>query len=416
MLSPEIIVSSKAVGNRTSTNNQDNDNLSVKASLGGGGGGRGKTTTGSSTAKALPIPPASRCPRCDSPNTKFCYYNNYSLAQPRHFCKTCRRYWTKGGALRNVPIGGGCRKNNKSKSKSSSTTSTSSVDYSSKDYSSTSYLFSDNIPVSGGSGFLLNSSLFHGLNSLSSSSLGVCHQHDQLGGRIPFSLLNSSATTGTTTSCFDVDATAGSLMNVGGFSTYNDNLAGSSSTPAFRRDQQETCPSTVTNGYHRDHLTSSIESLSNMNQELHWKLQQQRLAMLFGVRNHQHNQYSNTSFNTSSEVSGLNIENQLQHAQKLPLPVSFQNMEISKQEATGAISIDQIVGLQRGIHDASDDSAQNTTDQWSIFDKYNSNTSNNSTPINTVTTGANEKVIGSWNDIQAWNTTTTGHQHFAPLL
>ncbi|GER30842.1 zinc finger protein [Striga asiatica] len=30
---------------------------------------------------------------------------------PRHFCKTCRRYWTKGGALRNVPIGGGCRKN-----------------------------------------------------------------------------------------------------------------------------------------------------------------------------------------------------------------------------------------------------------------------------------------------------------------
>ncbi|GLU13613.1 hypothetical protein SLE2022_302390 [Rubroshorea leprosula] len=52
-----------------------------------------------------------RCPRCDSSNTKFCYYNNYNLTQPRHFCKTCRRYWTKGGALRNVPIGGGCRKN-----------------------------------------------------------------------------------------------------------------------------------------------------------------------------------------------------------------------------------------------------------------------------------------------------------------
>ncbi|OEL31613.1 Dof zinc finger protein DOF1.7 [Dichanthelium oligosanthes] len=51
-----------------------------------------------------------RCPRCDSPNTKFCYYNNYNLAQPRHFCKACRRYWTKGGHLRNVPVGGGCRK------------------------------------------------------------------------------------------------------------------------------------------------------------------------------------------------------------------------------------------------------------------------------------------------------------------
>ncbi|GJZ51528.1 DOF zinc finger protein DOF5.7 [Tanacetum coccineum] len=58
-------------------------------------------------------PPAKqilKCPRCDSPNTKFCYYNNYSLTQPRHFCKTCRMYWTKGGTLRNVPIGGGCRK------------------------------------------------------------------------------------------------------------------------------------------------------------------------------------------------------------------------------------------------------------------------------------------------------------------
>ncbi|GMI94077.1 hypothetical protein HRI_003077000 [Hibiscus trionum] len=55
-----------------------------------------------------------RCPRCDSSNTKFCYYNNYNLTQPRHFCKTCRRYWTKGGALRNVPIGGGCRKNRSS--------------------------------------------------------------------------------------------------------------------------------------------------------------------------------------------------------------------------------------------------------------------------------------------------------------
>ncbi|KAA0035300.1 dof zinc finger protein DOF5.3-like [Cucumis melo var. makuwa] len=26
---------------------------------------------------------ALRCPRCDSTNTKFCYYNNYSLSQPR---------------------------------------------------------------------------------------------------------------------------------------------------------------------------------------------------------------------------------------------------------------------------------------------------------------------------------------------
>ncbi|KAG8391962.1 hypothetical protein BUALT_Bualt01G0241800 [Buddleja alternifolia] len=54
------------------------------------------------------------CPRCHSTNTKFCYYNNYSLTQPRYFCKTCRRYWTAGGTLRNVPVGGGSRKNKKS--------------------------------------------------------------------------------------------------------------------------------------------------------------------------------------------------------------------------------------------------------------------------------------------------------------
>lgn len=53
------------------------------------------------------------CPRCDSTNTKFCYYNNYSLTQPRYFCKSCRRYWTKGGTLRNIPVGGGSRKNKK---------------------------------------------------------------------------------------------------------------------------------------------------------------------------------------------------------------------------------------------------------------------------------------------------------------
>ncbi|XWS38013.1 hypothetical protein CRYUN_Cryun19dG0094300 [Craigia yunnanensis] len=60
---------------------------------------------------------ALNCPRCNSTNTKFCYYNNYSLSQPRYFCKTCRRYWTEGGSLRNVPVGGGSRKNKRSSSK-----------------------------------------------------------------------------------------------------------------------------------------------------------------------------------------------------------------------------------------------------------------------------------------------------------
>ncbi|KAI5011684.1 hypothetical protein ZWY2020_013821 [Hordeum vulgare] len=66
---------------------------------------------------------AINCPRCNSTNTKFCYYNNYSLQQPRYFCKTCRRYWTEGGSLRNVPVGGGSRKNKRSSSSSSASAS-----------------------------------------------------------------------------------------------------------------------------------------------------------------------------------------------------------------------------------------------------------------------------------------------------
>ncbi|XAR71610.1 hypothetical protein NMG60_11017968 [Bertholletia excelsa] len=67
---------------------------------------------------------ALNCPRCNSTNTKFCYYNNYSLSQPRYFCKTCRRYWTEGGSLRNVPVGGGSRKNKRSSTSSSPSSTT----------------------------------------------------------------------------------------------------------------------------------------------------------------------------------------------------------------------------------------------------------------------------------------------------
>ncbi|KAJ7968582.1 Dof zinc finger protein like [Quillaja saponaria] len=61
-----------------------------------------------------------QCPRCQSLNTKFCYYNNYSLSQPRYFCKACKRYWTQGGTLRNIPVGGGCRKGKRAKTSASS--------------------------------------------------------------------------------------------------------------------------------------------------------------------------------------------------------------------------------------------------------------------------------------------------------
>ncbi|KAM7263666.1 hypothetical protein ACFE04_001349 [Oxalis oulophora] len=88
-------------------------------------GGGGSIRPGSMSDRArlanVPMPEAAlKCPRCESTNTKFCYFNNYSLSQPRHFCKTCRRYWTRGGALRSVPVGGGCRRNKRSSSKAKS--------------------------------------------------------------------------------------------------------------------------------------------------------------------------------------------------------------------------------------------------------------------------------------------------------
>ncbi|XP_010503351.1 PREDICTED: cyclic dof factor 3-like [Camelina sativa] len=71
------------------------------------------TADGKTLKKPTKILP---CPRCKSMETKFCYYNNYNINQPRHFCKACQRYWTAGGTMRNVPVGAGRRKNKSSSS------------------------------------------------------------------------------------------------------------------------------------------------------------------------------------------------------------------------------------------------------------------------------------------------------------
>uniref|UniRef100_A0A0E0LIR5 Dof zinc finger protein n=1 Tax=Oryza punctata TaxID=4537 RepID=A0A0E0LIR5_ORYPU len=89
----------------------------------GGGASSARPASMAERARMAKIPqpePGLKCPRCDSTNTKFCYFNNYSLTQPRHFCKACRRYWTRGGALRNVPVGGGCRRNKRGSKPSNS--------------------------------------------------------------------------------------------------------------------------------------------------------------------------------------------------------------------------------------------------------------------------------------------------------
>ncbi|KAK8962605.1 Dof zinc finger protein DOF5.7 [Platanthera guangdongensis] len=170
---------------------------SKPTSSGGGFGGTG--------AAAGLLPPAQnlKCPRCNSPNTKFCYYNNYSLSQPRYFCKSCRRYWTKGGSLRNVPVGGGCRKS-KTKSKSSSP---SSLSYSSSNFS--------HLPltIAGAAAGNINMNPVPELTAGAAASMDQLHIHHNYGS-----------------------------------------------------------------------IASSIESLSCMNQDLHWRLQQQRLqVMRFGA-------------------------------------------------------------------------------------------------------------------------------------
>ncbi|KAJ0477988.1 putative transcription factor C2C2-Dof family [Helianthus annuus] len=112
----EILAPNSAISSNNNSNG--NSNLSKPSS-----------SSSSFERRARPQKAAAvNCPRCDSTNTKFCYYNNYSLSQPRYFCKTCRRYWTEGGTLRNIPVGGGSRKNKRS---SASTTTSSTSSYSS---------------------------------------------------------------------------------------------------------------------------------------------------------------------------------------------------------------------------------------------------------------------------------------------
>lgn len=78
-----------------------------------------------------------KCPRCDSMQTKFCYFNNYSASQPRHFCKSCKRYWTDGGTLRNVPHGGATSQRRPKRARISPSTSIASPSSSSSSLSHT---------------------------------------------------------------------------------------------------------------------------------------------------------------------------------------------------------------------------------------------------------------------------------------
>ncbi|KAF9678608.1 hypothetical protein SADUNF_Sadunf07G0052200 [Salix dunnii] len=285
------------------------------------------STSNRKTATTRPQEQALKCPRCESPNTKFCYYNNYSLTQPRHFCKTCRRYWTKGGALRNVPIGGGCRKNKKIKSSTR-------LSRESKD--------------SSGSSEIAGFNFFHGLSPTVDFNLGglsfprLNPSQNGLYSHFPSFGDVSAAAVSVTSPCFSLDPSENSG---GGSMNINTNLP------------------------------SSIESLSCINQDLHWKLQQQRLAMLFGTgENHK----------DGSTVSTDPIESQGHK----PQPIMFENLEISKPQVLCAAGNSRKEGAASG----------DTATEWFFGNSYSQVTA---TPTNASNNGNNDNT-GNWNGVQAW--------------
>ncbi|KAE8709600.1 Dof zinc finger protein DOF5.3 [Hibiscus syriacus] len=255
-----------------------------------------------------------KCPRCDSPNTKFCYYNNYSLSQPRHFCKTCRRYWTKGGALRNVPIGCGCRKNKKMKP-SSRLSCESRGSASSSEMGGLKFLHE----ISPAVDFQLGGLSFPRLNP--SRATGIYNQFASFGdGNSPFL-------------CLDPSSSSSFLM---GFSNYPN------------------C------------------SLSCAIQEMESSFNQQRLAMFFDGENQKEN-----SSTTAYSAPPLD-ENQA----KKPLPILFQNLEVSKSENIST------AGNPR----------KDTSNEWFLGNSY-------AAPVTqTPTTSSNWNGVQPWNDFHQYST------------
>ncbi|CAN4114808.1 unnamed protein product [Withania somnifera] len=327
---------------------------------------------------------ALNCPRCDSPNTKFCYYNNYSLSQPRHFCKTCRR-----GALRNVPIGGGCRKNKKIKTCSSS-----------------SRFSGDSKDAISGSSDIGGLKFFHGLSPAMDFQLGglnfprLSNNSTSAGGSI-FNQFSSFGDLSTTTnsaanigssSCFSLDPSGSCSGSLLGFNNFPFSSSSMLKQGIGRVQEMGSM------GVHHGTMASSIESLSSINQDLHWKLQQQRLAMLFGGENQKEN--------IVSPSIPLDDQHQNQIQIQKPQTILFQNLEISSsskqqedhQEATAFGSNNINSGKDCGTNTGSH--GNNLATEWFFDDTFgvNPNSTNGSNG------NASDQNANNWNStIQAWS-------------
>ncbi|KAI3518995.1 hypothetical protein L1887_07954 [Cichorium endivia] len=340
-------------------------NKDERQSMGGGENG------GRKTSSLRPPEQILKCPRCDSHNTKFCYYNNYNLSQPRHFCKACRRYWTKGGALRNVPIGGSCRKNKKTKSCSSR--------------------FFVGEPSSKGSSDIGGMKLY-GLSAMDSQLGGINfpprvtttnHFSPSYGDTSNPSFVNLDPLG------FNVSFVSSHMgMKQGHHHHHQQHNQSGGGLSSFHEIMGST-----NNLPHNTDLASSIESLSSINQDLHWKLQQQRLAMLFA---------GDGGGGSGSSCGGQENDQQQKkqgflepQAQKLQ-PILFQNLEISKPEQS---SMD---GDSR--KDTNGSSGGGLATEWFFDDTYAPENVNQETPTDSNSAGNDQSgSINNWNGIQIWN-------------
>ncbi|XP_010555416.1 PREDICTED: dof zinc finger protein DOF4.7-like [Tarenaya hassleriana] len=280
-----------------------------------------------------PQEPPVRCPRCDSTNTKFCYYNNYSLSQPRHFCKNCRRYWTRGGALRNVPVGGGSRKHRRPLKSSPSSS-----------------ILSDS--------YRLDSS-----DNISTGGFKFCPglaSHRDLGGLNSNRVMNPSSATGL-------------AISSGGFSVSllpeNNTHVGSLTVDA--------------------NLASSIESLSSLNQDLHRKLQQQRLASLFGEH-----------FDRNQKETAGNGDS----------PAVFQNLDILPPTASPESIVAGEFPARERINVVANGESSSTATEWFfgnpgfLLQSFPSSSSAATAVSGSVENNGNgDGNMGNWHGFQAWS-------------
>ncbi|KAF5204099.1 hypothetical protein FRX31_006311 [Thalictrum thalictroides] len=65
--------------------------------------------------------PPRQCPRCNSWETMFGYYNIFGDNQPRYRCKRCSLYWIHGEVPSNISVGGKRKNNQHSEAASTST-------------------------------------------------------------------------------------------------------------------------------------------------------------------------------------------------------------------------------------------------------------------------------------------------------